>query len=151
MISVNAIACVQPYWAQHNGMLNSCLSHLGSERLTSLYAFKQMLALGASVAFSSDWPVSSHQPLKGISVAVNRRESLEQTPHNLGQALTLDQAIEAYTTGVQAMRVHKGTGLLAVGSTFDAVVLDADLFSQPSMDIARTSVLATYKAGKQIF
>lgn len=151
MISVNAIACVQPYWAQHNGMLNSCLSHLGSERLSSLYAFKLMLELGASVAFSSDWPVSSHEPLKGISVAVNRRETAEQKPHNISQAITLDQAVYAYTQGVQSMRVNESAGLLSVGSSFDAIVLDADVFNHPTMDLSKVSVLATYKAGRKIF
>lgn len=151
LTAVNGVACVQPYWAQHNGMLNSCLHHLGEERLSSLYAFKQMLTIGCSIAFSSDWPVSSYEPLKGISVAVNRRETDTQVPHNQSQGISLDQALEAYTSGVQSMRQKSQDGFFEMGSEFDAVLLDRDIFSQPSMEIAKAKVIATYKSGKQIF
>jgi predicted amidohydrolase YtcJ len=149
--AVNGVACVQPYWAQHNGMLNSCLHHLGHERLGSLYAFKQMRDVGCEMAFSSDWPGSSHEPLKGLSVAVNRRETAEQVAHNEGQAITLDQALSAYTLGVQAMRHKSNYGFFEIGSDFDAVLLDKDIFTQPSMEISQANVTATYKSGKQIF
>lgn len=148
---VNGVACVQPYWAQHNGMLNSCLHHLGDRRLSSLYAFKQMLELDCAVAFSSDWPVSSHEPLKGIAVAVNRRESESQLSHNPSQAITLDQAIVAYTSGVQAMRTGIQSDSFKIGSEFDALVLDKNIFEMPRIEIAQAKILATYKSGKKIF
>jgi len=149
--AVNAVACVQPYWAQHNGMLTSCLHHLGEERLSSLYAFKQMLELGCDVAFSSDWPVSSFQPLKGISVAVNRRETVSQIPHNQSQAITLAQAVDAYTTGVQQMRQKPEHGFFEIGSYFDAIMLDSDIFTRPTLEIANAKVTATYKSGRKIY
>lgn len=148
---LNAIVCVQPYWAQHNGMLNSCLQHLGQERLSKLYAFKEMLDLGLAMAFSSDWPVSSFEPLKGLSVAVNRRENDFQEAQNPDQAITIDQAISSYTTGVLAIRNSNMQRFFDLGSDFDAIVLDQDVFSVPSMQIAQTKVTATFKAGRQIF
>ena len=151
MKDLDAIACVQPYWAQHNGMLDSCLHHLGEERLSKLYAFNEMLDLGVSVAFSSDWPVSSFEPLKGLSVAVNRRENDSQESHNPAQAVTIDQAISAYTTGVECIRGRSNEHFFELGADFDAVVLDRDIFSVPTMEIAQAKVTATYKAGRQIF
>ena len=151
MKDLDAIACVQPYWAQHNGMLDSCLHHLGEERLSNLYAFKEMLDLGVSVAFSSDWPVSSFEPLKGLSVAVNRRENDSQKAHNPTQVVSIDQAISAYTTGSQAIRGNANERFFELGSDFDAIVLDKDIFSIPTMQIAQAKVTATYKAGRQIF
>ena len=148
---LNAVAAVQPYWAQHNGMLDSCRHHLGEERLSRLYSFKEMLDLGVCMAFSSDWPVSSFEPLKGLSVAVNRRENDSQEAHNPSQAITLDQAISAYTTGVQAIRGTAIERFFEIGTDFDAVVLDRDIFSLPTMQIAQAKVTATYKAGRQIF
>jgi len=151
MKAIDAIACVQPYWAQHNGMLDSCLHHLGQERLAKLYAFKDMLDLGVSVAFSSDWPVSSYEPLKGLSVAVNRRETSAQELHNPSQSITVEQAISAYTAGVQAMRARTKERFFELGSNFDAVILDQDIFTLPAMEIASARVTATYKAGRRIF
>lgn len=150
MKAIDAIACVQPYWAQHNGMLDSCLHHLGEERLSKLYAFKDMLALGVSVAFSSDWPVSSFEPLKGLSVAINRRETASQELHNPNQSISVEQAISAYTTGVQAIRSKPIERFFELGSDFDAVVVDQDIFTIPTMEIANARVTATYKAGKRI-
>jgi hypothetical protein len=132
-------------------MLDSCLHHLGQERLSKLYAFKEMLDLGVSVAFSSDWPVSSFEPLKGLSVAVNRRETAAQELHNPSQSITVEQAISAYTAGVQAMRARTKERFFELGSDFDAVVLDQDIFTIPTMEIAKVKVTATYKAGKRIF
>ena len=148
---LNAVACVQPYWAQYNGMLQSCIHHLGHERIQSLYAFKDMLDKDVTVAFSSDWPVSNHEPLKGIAVAVNRRETLSQTPHNLNQALTVEQAVSAYTTNVKAMRAPDYPSPLGHGSSFDIVLLNQNIFDIPSLEIGQVQVLATYKQGRRIF
>jgi predicted amidohydrolase YtcJ len=89
--------CMQPYWAQLNGMLLSCRDHLGDNRLNSLYAIKDMLANDLNVAFSSDWPVSTPSVLAGITVAVFRQGSVAMPKHNPDQAITLEQAIDAYT------------------------------------------------------
>jgi predicted amidohydrolase YtcJ len=151
MKDLNAIACVQPYWAQLNGLLESCLQHLGEERLSKLYAFKEMLNVGVSVAFSSDWPVSSFDPLKGLSVAVNRRERPSQEVHNPSQQISVVEAISAYTTGVQAMRSKPNELFFELGSDFDAIVLDKDIFTLPTMDIYNARVTATFKAGRRIF
>jgi predicted amidohydrolase YtcJ len=110
-----------------------------------------MLEIGCQVAFSSDWPVSSYEPLKGISVAVNRRETKDQVPHNESQSISIDEALSAYTLGVQAMRQKSNYGFFEIGSDFDAVLLDKDIFTQPSMEISQAKVTATYKSGKRIF
>jgi predicted amidohydrolase YtcJ len=151
MKALNAIACVQPYWAQYNGMLQSCIHHLGHERIQSLYAFKDMMVEDVTVVFSSDWPVSNHEPLKGIGVSVNRRETHEQSPHNPNQAVSAEQALSAYTTSVVAMREISNTETLDHGSSFDIVLLDQNVFEIPSLEIGKTKVLATFKQGNRIF
>ena len=110
-----------------------------------------MLDKDVTVAFSSDWPVSNHEPLNGIAVAVNRRETLSQTPHNPNQALTVEQAMLAYTTSVKAMRASDYPSPLGNGSSFDIVLLNQDIFEIPSLEIGQVQVLATYKQGRRIF
>lgn len=151
MSALGVIACVQPYWAQNNGLLLSCEDHLGQERIQRLYAFRDMFETGITTVFSSDWPISSYEPIKGLAVAVNRREHSQQPEHNINQAVSVEQALNAYSTNVKLMLNDIVTGTLEIGQPFDAVVLDQNLFEVGNQNLQATKVLATYKAGKEIF
>lgn len=149
--ALEVVLCMQPFWAQYNGMLSSCVIHLGEHRVDSLYAIRSMLENGVLVAFSSDWPVSSYRPLDGITVAVHRRFSLDQLPHNQSQAITLSQALDAYSTAVCRMFRSDTSGRLQVGQPFDAVLLSNDLTKQDLDGFLATEVLAVYAAGSRLF
>lgn len=148
---LRVILCMQPFWAQYNGMLNSCSVHLGEHRLNSLYAIRTMLENQVPVAFSSDWPVSSYQPLDGITVAVNRRFSEEQQVHNPTEAIRLEQALDSYSSTACKLFGNKESGKLAVGEPFDAVILSKDLTKQNLGGYLATEVLAVYVAGSRLF
>lgn len=151
MSELGVIACVQPYWAQNNGLLTSCQPHLGAERLNSLYAFKAMFDTGVTTVFSSDWPISSYEPIKGLAVAVNRREYEEQEPHNPTQAVSVEQAISAYSTNVKKMLGSPNKGTLDIGEPFDAVILDQNILAMRPEQLTKTRVLATYKSGIELY
>jgi hypothetical protein len=142
--------CMQPYWAQNNGMLLSCRDHLGDNRLNSLYAIKDMLANDLTVAFSSDWPVSTPSVLAGITVAVFRQGSLDMPKHNPDQAITLEQAIDAYTNSACKLLGKDQLGTLQVGQPFDAVIIDKNLKEEDLDGYLTAKVLATYKAGNNL-
>ena len=149
--TIGVILCMQPFWAQYNGMLNSCSVHLGEKRLNSLYAIHDMLAAGVNVAFSSDWPVSSYRPLDGITVAMHRRSSTNQQPHNPSQAISLEQALDAYSNSVCSMFGNSFSGTLDVGQPFDAALVDRDLRQQDLDGLLATEILAVYVAGAKLF
>ena len=151
MAALGVVACVQPYWAQNNGLLLSCVDHLGKARLERLYAFKDMFSKAITTVFSSDWPISTYNPIKGLAVAVNRRENSNQVVHNPAQAISPKQAIDAYTTNVSKMIRSPKSGCLAIGQPFDAVLLNQDILAVRADELIETKVLATYKAGKAIF
>ncbi len=151
MADLGVVACVQPYWAQNNGLLLSCQHHLGEVRLASLYAFRDMLEADITTVFSSDWPISSYEPIKGIAVAVNRREHPTQPIHNADQAVSVEQALAAFTKNLKLMLKDQATGTLELGEPFDAVVLNQNVFEVPAELLINTKVLATFKAGKEIF
>ena len=142
--------CMQPYWAQLNGMLLSCRDHLGDNRLNSLYAIKDMLAADLNVSFSSDWPVSTPSVLAGITVAVFRQGAVNMPKHNPDQAITLEQAIDAYTSSACKLLGSRNLGTLVIGQPFDAVVLDKNLKEEDLDGYLTAKVLATYKAGKNL-
>lgn len=147
----NVVLCMQPFWAQYNGMLNSCSVHLGQQRLDSLYAIRSMLEQGLVVAFSSDWPVSSYKPLDGITVAIHRRFSPDQPEHNPKQAINLEHSLDAYSSSVCKMLGSNSSGTLEVGNPFDAVMLSKDLTKQNLDGFLATEVLAVYAAGSRLF
>ena len=151
MAALGVVACVQPYWAQNNGLLLSCEVHLGHERLQRLYAFRDMFETGITTVFSSDWPISSYEPIKGLAVAVNRREHSQQPQHNIDQAVSVEQALNAYSRNVKLMLKDKATGTFEVGQPFDAVLLNQNLFEVEPDQLINTKVLVTYKAGREIF
>lgn len=84
---------------------------------------------GATLAFGSDWPVSSVDPLLGIATAVNR-SAPGGTSWTPDQALSFEEAIAAYTNGV-CKQLGRPTPM-TVGSPADFVRLEpqaGDLFS----------------------
>ena len=96
---LNVIANFEPLWAREDGMLLSCVPHLGRERIDLMYRMRDLLDAGAALSFGSDWPVSSPDPLLGIATAVNR--ALPGGPSWVPeQALSFDEALRAYTEGV---------------------------------------------------
>lgn len=139
--------CMQPYWAQSNGMLLSCRDHLGDARLHSLYAIKDMIDAGLNVSFSSDWPVSTPSVLQGITVAVFRQGSSQMLKHNPDQAISLEQAIDSYTSSACKLLGKQNSGTLTIGQPFDAVILDRNLKEENLDGFLSAKVLATYKAG----
>jgi len=149
MAELGVVACVQPYWAQNNGLLLSCLTQLGQSRLDSLYAFRDMFETGVTTVFSSDWPISTYDPIKGLAVAVNRKEQANQEPHNLEQAVNVEQGIASYSKNVKRMLNSSKTGTLEIGQPLDAVILSQNPFK--TQNLIQTKVLATYKAGRELF
>ena len=147
--SLGVTLCLQPYWAQRNDLLLTCVQHLGQERLDSLYSFRSFLQAGIPIAFSSDWPVSSFKPLEGIATAVFRRLSSDQQPHNESEAITIQDAFAAYTTGVTSMLGSEPANLNNE-SSFNAVLLSADLMEQDLEGLLSLEVLAVYKDGIEL-
>jgi predicted amidohydrolase YtcJ len=108
-----------------------------------------MFETGVTTVFSSDWPISTYDPIKGLAVAVNLKEHANQEPHNLVQAVSVEQGIAAYSKNVKLMLNASNTGTLELGQPFDAVILSQNPFK--ASDLIQTKVLVTYKAGRELF
>ena len=67
------------------------------------------------------------------------------------QAITLEQAIRAYTlNSAFANHVDGVSGSLQVGKSADLVVLDRDIFKVPVTEVGRAKVLTTLIAGETV-
>jgi hypothetical protein len=159
---LGAVANFQPLWAcSEIQMEELTLPFVGPERALWQYQIGSLLGLGTRIAFGSDWPVSSADPLQEIHVAVNRvlserlgRPGKPETenPFLPGQAITVDAAVDAFTSGVAWVNHEEDrAGRLLPGMRADVAVLDQDLFTIPPRDIGGTSVVMTVAGGTVVY
>ena len=160
--ALDAVANFQPLWSCTNAQMTEfTLPFIDAERASWQYLIGSLARGGTRLAFGSDWPVSSADPLQEIHVAVNRvlSERLGQRgepecedPFLPGEAITIQAAIDAFTLGVAWVNHSEDVaGALLPGLHADLVVLDQDLFAIPARDIGSTSVVMTAASGKVVF
>ena len=147
-------ANLQPLWAAHEAQMDElCVPFLGPERAAWQYPFGDLLRSGAALAGGSDWPVSSANPMEGISVAVNRLVpgAAAGTPVFLPeQRLDLGTALAAYTAGSARVNHLDDTGTIRVGALADLAVLDRDPFDGPPEDIWQARAVSTFVEGQRV-
>jgi hypothetical protein len=149
---LGVVASMQPIHATSD--MEMAERHWG-RRCDLSYAWRSVLASGAVLAFGSDCPVETLDPLAGIHAAVTRRRPHgEPGPEGWipEQRLTASEAVHAYTLGAaQATREADFKGSLRAGKVADLVVLSRDIFSIDPMDIADTSVELTVFDGRIVY
>ncbi|HEY9242903.1 MAG TPA: amidohydrolase [Streptosporangiaceae bacterium] len=154
---LSVTANMQALWAAHEPQMDDLtIPFLGPERAAHQYPFGDLLRAGARLAAGSDWAVSSANPLWGIHVAVNRvlppgEGDPAAGPLLPGQALSLAQAMAAYTAGSAYVNTLDETGAIEPGYLADLVVLDRDPFAGPPAEIAGTTVALTFVEGAEVF
>lgn len=151
--ALGVVVNAQPLWAQHEPQMTELtLPVLGPERSGWQYPWAGLLRSGAPLAFGSDWPVSSPDPLQGIAVAVARRGP--DTPPDAGpflpdQRLTLDEALTAATRGSAYLHhLDDRTGTIATGMAADLAVVGAPLFGDGACPPGDTEVVLTMVGGR---
>jgi predicted amidohydrolase YtcJ len=148
-------ADVQPAWLYKDGA--TLLKVLGPERMRWFQPYKSWLEY-TTIGGGSDHmlrfdPIDSTNPWSpwlGIWIAVTRK--LENgTVHQLGEALTREQAVRLYTIN-NAFLHHeeKEKGSLEVGKLGDLIVLDRNLMTCPVDELKDVKVRATVVGGKVV-
>ena len=112
-------------------------------------------AAGARLVAGSDWPVISPDPLAAIHTAVTRTAYGE--PGRAGteaflpeQALALEVAFAAYTSGSAWANHRDDAGVVELGAVADLVVLDRDPFAGPPEEIGAARVVSTWIDGEPV-
>ena len=127
---------------------------IGTARCKNAYRFKSFETANAKIAFGTDWPVESLNPMLGLYAAVTR-EFAEGGPAGgwfPEEKITLAKAIEYYTFGsAYAEFSENEKGTLEAGKLADLVVLSNNLFEIDPSAILETKVLMTMVGGKVVF
>ncbi|MCB0013678.1 MAG: amidohydrolase [Anaerolineales bacterium] len=109
-------------------------------------AFRQA---GIPLAFGSDWPVVTADPLLGLHGAVNRqpfRPGLPQQQQSLTDALASYTRVAAFTEFTE-----EDKGQIKNGQLADLVLLDADIFAIPPEAIGDVRVNMTICDGQIVY
>jgi predicted amidohydrolase YtcJ len=129
-------------------------ARVGKDRLVGAYAWRTMLDSGAKLAFGSDFPVESADPLWGIYAAVTRTDP-EGNPAGgwmPAQKLTTEEAVRAFTSGAAyAAFQEKETGTIEIGKRADLTVLDHDVMTISPYDILHTRCAMTIVRGRVVY
>ena len=126
---------------------------IGEERMRRGSPFRTLADGGADLAMGSDLPVSPADPWAAIHVAVNRSFPLipgAESPLDASQALTLTEALAAYTSGSTSL-VLGVPGRVRIGERADLVVSTENPFDVPADRLYQLAAAATVVAGELVY
>jgi predicted amidohydrolase YtcJ len=146
---LKVVASMQPMHIIDDGRW--AWKRIDKKRLKGTYAFRTLLDTGAVLAFGSDSPVASLDPLFAICAAVTRRTLDDKNPNGWipEQKISVDEAVRAFTWGSAYAEFQEGVkGTLEVGKVADLVIISDDIFSIDPVKIRDAKVLVTVMDGR---
>ncbi|NQW10982.1 MAG: amidohydrolase [Alphaproteobacteria bacterium] len=127
MARIGVLPAPQPIFLYEFGDLY--IDALGHGRPERSYPMRRWQDAGLHPSASSDGPVSSTNPFRGLYTMVTRKTN-RGTVLGLDEALSLEEAIGAYTVNSAYGAFEEGIkGTLEPGKLGDVAVLDTDLFA----------------------
>jgi len=152
---LGVIASMQPQHAEPIKNLREVWApHLGPERAARGWPWASLARTRGRLAFGSDWPVVPIDPFLSLHVAINRQTRDGDPPGGWlpEERLGIAQAVEAWTSGsAYAEHAEHVKGRLREGMLADIAVLDRDLETTPTDEVAQTKVEATVLDGRLVF
>ena len=153
--TLGAVANGQPFWASREPqMTDLTIPFIGPRRAAWQYPFGSLLRAGATLAFGSDWPVSTPDPFLEIEVATTRVavDDRGTEPLFAVECISPEQAIAAFTTGAAFVNhLDDATGTLEPGKLADIAVLDRNIVEPSDRPIGDTKVLMTMVEGEVVY
>jgi len=152
---LGVIGSVQPVCGPSYGQTIQTFfeDRMGKERAKFTNIWKTLAQAKARLAFGTDWPVESLNPMEGIYSAVSRKSITDKTGKAWLQdeSLSVLEAIACYTLGSAYATFEEDIkGSLQKGKLADIVVLSKDIFTIPEEEILNTEVVFTILGGKII-
>jgi predicted amidohydrolase YtcJ len=149
---LHVIASVQPYQAIDDGRWAEI--RIGHERAGRMHAYRTFIDHGVRLAFGTDWPVVTLDPLLTLYAATTRATLDGKHPQGWfpEQKLSIQEAIAAYTLGsAYAEFQEHEKGSIEPGKLADFVLLSQDVLAIAPAAIRDTHVLTTWLGGVEIY
>ncbi|SDL76528.1 hypothetical protein SAMN05421823_10858 [Catalinimonas alkaloidigena] len=133
------------YWAEER---------LGTERVQTAYAYRDMLEAYGMLALGSDFPVEDINPLYGFHAAVFRQDGKDWPeggfqPEN---AISRQEALLGMTRWAAYSNFEEEQkGSLKAGKVADFVILEQDLMEAPATELRNVRVVRTYLNGELVY
>jgi len=127
------------------------INSLDEDYLNQCYPVKSVLQHGILMALSSDAPVvKNFNPFKGLSAAVTRKNR-EGDTIALSEAISVTEALKAYTVSAAKIGELHNQGSLQKGNLADMILLDKDPLTTAEIDLSKIKVLQTFVDGKEVW
>ena len=148
--ALGVIASMQPSHLLTD--MNWAGDRLGPERSRSAYAWRTFLDHGVTLAFGTDYPVEAIDPFRGLYSAVTRKNEAGTKSFEVGEAISLNEAIYAYTqASAFAEFREEQKGRLEPGMMADLIVLDRDITKATPRELLASKVLRTVVGGETVY
>jgi len=149
LTEAGAVASMQPVHATSDGPWAVERLGEGTPAQRGAYAWRQVLAAGAPLAFGSDFPVDSPDPRLGLFAAEVRTPAGATGPWMPGERLRREEALRAFTWGVAyASFAEERRGVLREGADADLTAFSEDLLEVEAERLPAIPVLATVIGGR---
>jgi len=152
----DVIASFQP--CHETSDMRWAAQRLGPERSKGAYAWNTLLKNHVHMAFGSDYPVESLDPMISLYACVTRKMNPDAPPGGPTEAwipeerISLDDCISTFTQGsAYAEFSEKLKGKIVPGQFADIVVLSNDVTQIPAPQILKTQVLMTFTGGRLVY
>jgi predicted amidohydrolase YtcJ len=146
---LDVVMAAQPSIPLRNGAMLAEMLGPWAERMSAL---RSWLDAGARVALGSDGPFFPFDPRELIWSAVTRRVRDRDEPLDLSEAITVEEALAAYTREAAVAAFAEGRyGVLAPGRLADWVALDRDPVAIDPMELRDLRVLRTVVGGATVW
>lgn len=121
------IASMQPLHRADDA--RSVERRVGRDRLAGTFAFRSLVNAGARLAFGSDWPIVSCDPILGMKAAITAL-TLDDTLFMPEERLSVEETLRAYTRdAAYACRTEHMVGMIRAGMRADLVAFSDDPFA----------------------
>ncbi len=130
------------------------IDRLGPVRVKGAYAWHTMEQDGIRLAFGTDYPVESINPLRGIYACITRELPGGGPPGGWEpqEKLSMEGCLRAYTAGsAYAEFEEQRKGTIAPGMLADIVVFPVDIMRIPPRDLLSAHVTMTIAGGHVIY
>ena len=127
------------------------IKYLDEDYLHHCYPVKSVMQQGILTALSSDAPVvKDFNPMKGIEAAVTRKDN-EGNSIAAHEAISVEEALKAYTISAAAISNTNAYGSLEAGKLADFIVLDKDPLATSPNELTHIQVLQTFVDGQLVW